>query len=90
MPRSTITSKGQITVPAEVRRRLKLAPGDELVFQFRKGDELIVVPAKRQKINSLAGMLHHLAKPKPVSIDEMKQAVLDEAAEHFAKSGRTK
>ncbi len=30
-----ITSKGQITVPHEIRRALGLRPGDNLLFEFR-------------------------------------------------------
>jgi AbrB family looped-hinge helix DNA binding protein len=33
--KSTISSKGQITVPAEVRRRLGLAPGTAVRFELR-------------------------------------------------------
>lgn len=34
MPSSTISSKGQITVPAEVRKRLGLKPGDRVEFDL--------------------------------------------------------
>jgi antitoxin PrlF len=34
MPRTKMTSKGQVTVPAEIRRQLDLRPGDELVFEI--------------------------------------------------------
>ena len=32
MEASTLTSKGQVTIPAEVRRRLGLKPGDRVAF----------------------------------------------------------
>ena len=34
---STISSKGQVTVPVEVRRRLGLAEGDRVEFAFEEG-----------------------------------------------------
>lgn len=37
MPRSTITSKGQTTVPKEVRVALDLEPGDKLSWEVRGG-----------------------------------------------------
>jgi AbrB family looped-hinge helix DNA binding protein len=37
MPTSTITSKGQTTVPKEVREALDLEPGDKLTWKVRGG-----------------------------------------------------
>ncbi len=37
MPTSTITSKGQTTVPKEVRDALDLGPGDSLSWEVRGG-----------------------------------------------------
>ena len=41
MPVSTISSKGQITLPAQVRRQLKIMPNDRLVIEVR--DDTIVI-----------------------------------------------
>jgi antitoxin PrlF len=37
MPSSTISSKGQVTVPIEVRQRLGLKEGDRVEFVFEEG-----------------------------------------------------
>lgn len=37
MPSSTLSSKGQITVPVEVRKRLGLKPGDRVEFALDEG-----------------------------------------------------
>ena len=37
MARSTLTSKGQTTVPKEVRKALDLEPGDKLSWEIRGG-----------------------------------------------------
>ncbi len=42
---STITSKGQSTIPAEVRRRLGVSPHDQIVFVI-EGDLVSLRPAK--------------------------------------------
>ena len=34
MAEATITSKGQITIPVEIRRQMNLAPQDRVVFTF--------------------------------------------------------
>lgn len=39
--KSTISSKGQVTVPAEVRSRLGLRPGAVVVFEVREGGVLL-------------------------------------------------
>jgi antitoxin PrlF len=41
MPTSTITSKGQTTVPKEVRDALDVGPGDRLTWEIRGGNVAI-------------------------------------------------
>ena len=40
MIRAKLTSKGQITIPVAVRHKLDLQPGDELLFEFDRDDEV--------------------------------------------------
>lgn len=42
LARSTITSKGQTTIPLAVRQRLGLQPGDEIAFR-EEGDRIVVL-----------------------------------------------
>lgn len=80
MPESTLTTKGQITIPREIRRRLQLEAGDKLAFEIvGDGDEVLLRPAQPSS-PSLAGRLSHLARPKPVSLDEMDAAIRERAA----------
>ena len=44
-----ITSKGQITVPREVRHALGVKPGDKIVFE-RDGDEVRVRPVREKSV----------------------------------------
>ncbi len=46
MPKSTITSKGQTTVPREIRRALGVGPGDTLRWEV--ADEAIRVTVAHQ------------------------------------------
>ncbi len=43
--KARITSKGQITVPREIRRALGVRPGDSLIFE-QSGTEVRVLPAR--------------------------------------------
>ncbi len=68
---ATITSKGQITIPSEIRKAMNLHSGDKINF-IVEGDVVRFLPATKP-ITSLKGMV---AKPKrPVSLDAMKTAV---------------
>ena len=55
MPKSRLTSKGQITVPKEVRERLSVTPGDELEFSYQ-GDRLEVRAVRRQRLDHFRGL----------------------------------
>jgi AbrB family looped-hinge helix DNA binding protein len=47
-----MSSKGQIVIPASVRERQKLRPGDELLIEERD-DEVVLRKARRQRKKSL-------------------------------------
>ena len=69
MPESTITAKGQTTVPAEIREQVHAAPGTKLVWTALP-DGTIVVRAKTKSILDLAGVLK-APKGKHVSVEQM-------------------
>ncbi|MDR3720739.1 MAG: AbrB/MazE/SpoVT family DNA-binding domain-containing protein [Candidatus Acidoferrales bacterium] len=41
MPHSTVTSKGQTTIPAEIRKALRIKPGDTLKYAVQ-GDHATI------------------------------------------------
>ena len=47
MPSSTLTSKGQITVPKEIRDKLKLKTGQQLDFQIGDDGRVVLHPRNR-------------------------------------------
>lgn len=55
MARARVTSKGQITVPKEVRERLGVEPGDILEFR-REGDRLEVAALRRRRLREFRGL----------------------------------
>jgi antitoxin PrlF len=88
MSASTLTSKGQVTIPKEVRERLGLKEGDRLVFRFDNEGNLLVRPEARSPLGRLPGLLHHLAGERPVTVEEMNEAVKRRAAKRFREPGR--
>ena len=69
MAESTITAKGQTTVPAEIRAVMHAKPGTRLVWSAMP-DGTIIVRAKTQSIRDMAGMLK-APKGKHITIDDM-------------------
>ena len=77
MPSATITSKGQVTIPKEVREALGLEAGDRIDFVAEKTGEYKVVPATRD-VRHLKGIV---PKPKkPVSVEEMNRSIAKRAS----------
>ncbi len=72
MPTSTVTSKGQTTIPKEIREHLHLKPGDRVEFVTDE-DGRVMVLAATVDVAELAGILK--PPPKPVTLEEMAQAV---------------
>ncbi len=69
---STVTSKGQVTIPVEARRRLRIRPGTKLEFIVRHDGRLEVIPMA-DSVKNLKG-----AVPRPkraLSSDEMDSAI---------------
>jgi AbrB family looped-hinge helix DNA binding protein len=72
MPTATLTSKGQITIPIEVRNDLKVDAGDRVEFIPIAPGRYEFVAATRS-VTELKGMF---GKPAtPVSIDDMNKAI---------------
>jgi AbrB family looped-hinge helix DNA binding protein len=56
MVRARITSKGQLTIPVEVRRKYGLEPGDEVAFHLEANGARLL-PLKRRQLTELFGAL---------------------------------
>jgi antitoxin PrlF len=69
---ATITSKGQVTLPREVRSSLGLCAGDRLDFVRLEDGTYAIVPAS-VSIRSLKGLLPR--RQRPVSLKEMDAAI---------------
>ncbi len=56
MEESTMTSKGQIVVPAKLRRRYGLKPGTKVYF-IERDREILFQPVTKEYLKSVHGML---------------------------------
>lgn len=70
MPRTKITSKGQVTVPKDVRERLGLRPGDEIEFVEDRGGFRVQKRVPTSPFEKYRGYLKHLAGRDPDELVE--------------------
>ena len=73
MATATITSKGQITIPKELRESLRLRAGHRLDFELRDDGNILIRP-RTMDATKLYGMLKR-KRAKPVSLEEMDIAI---------------
>ena len=71
MASATVTSKGQITVPASVRKALHIQPGDRIEF-VQTGKNKFEVIAASNDVQKLKGLIK---TSKHVTIEEMNAAI---------------
>ena len=77
MTTAVLTSKGQVTIPAKVRRRMGLGTGDRIEFVEVDDGGFAIRPAV-DDVRSLKGLLRKPAKP--VSVEDMDAALRSRAA----------
>jgi antitoxin PrlF len=82
---ATLTSKGQLTLPKELRRRLGVREGSKLRFTIEPGDRVVMSPAA-QSIQRLFGALGR--PPRSATLEEMDEAVRDAVVERYRRAGR--
>jgi antitoxin PrlF len=70
MPHSTVTRKGQTTIPGKIRKALRIKPGDTLEYEL-EGDRVTV--RVHLGTRSLKGVLAS-KKGKGMSFSEIRQA----------------
>ena len=70
MSEATITSKGQVAIPAEIRKAMGLSAGERVVFT-QLDDGTTVMRAKTRSILELKGLLKAAVKKRKVGIADM-------------------
>lgn len=76
MSQATVTSKGQVTIPAPVRANMKVGAGDKIEF-IEIGNGKYEVVAVTREVKTLKGLFK---SSRTVSIDEMNQAISESAS----------
>lgn len=70
MSLATITSKGQTTIPKDIRDCLGLQPKDQIQFTLIS-DETVIMRVKKRSIKEIFGLLHDPDR-EPIPVEKMK------------------
>ena len=85
MPTATLTTKGQITIPKQVRDHLGVETGDRLSFVVQEDGTVIVKPITRH-VRELGGILRRPGE-RAVSLAEMDQAIARHVQRKLGRRG---
>jgi len=81
--KSKITSKGQITLPKEVRKLLNVQEGNVIVFE-RENDKIVIKPART--LRDFKGVLKNRSKEE--DFDEIRKRVKKYVGKRVIQGGR--
>ena len=68
---ATLTSKGQTTIPKQIRDSLSMKTGDRMTFTLMP-DATVVMRVKTRSVTELAGVLHKKGR-KPVPVEQLSR-----------------
>jgi antitoxin PrlF len=75
---ATVTSKGQITIPAAIRRALGLGAGDQIAFEELEPGKYALVPVQKRSVVALKAMFGKAKRN--VTIGEMNSVIARRAS----------
>ena len=81
MALATVTSKGQVTIPKEVRDFLGLRFGDKIEIIIMENGTALIRPISK-KVDDIFGKLHKPGR-KAASVEEMNQAIRQRVKDKF-------
>ena len=84
MPSATLTSKGQVTIPKEVREALGIRAGDRVSFVIR--DQVAELRPETLDLRALYGALKRAGKP--ISVERMNRDIAEAVAESDQRTRR--
>lgn len=83
LPQSKVTAQGQISVPAEIRRKLGIGPGSVLEWE-QEGEKVVVRKAGRYSSEDIHRAVF-AKRPKSRKLEELRQAIGRHAREKHAR-----
>ena len=84
LSRSKVTSQGQISIPAEVRKKLGIGPGSILEWN-EEGDKVFVRSSGTFSSDEIHQALFPAENPRPRTLAELKEGLVRHARERNAR-----
>ena len=81
MQQTTLTSKGQVTIPKNIRDFLYIHAGDKIEFIITEKNEVLLRPITK-KIDDVFGSLYQAGR-KTTSVEQMNLAIKQKVREKF-------
>lgn len=85
MPISVLTSKGQMTIPKEVRKALNLRPSGKVIIVV-EGNRAILQPLKGNLLD-IGGSVKITEREKPIQFKKVREEVKKRVAKKIATRG---
>ena len=85
MPISVLTSKGQMTIPKEVRKALNLRPSEKVIIVV-EGNRAILQPL-RGNLLDIGGSVKITQREKPIEFKKVREEVKRRVAKKIATRG---
>lgn len=81
---STVSSKGQVTIPAEIRKHLNIKEGDKLSFVIEDEGSVRVEAPRYPNVEALRGVAGSLETPR--SWDDMLQIAREDHVQEITRN----
>ena len=82
---ATVTSKGQMTLPADVRRRMGIDPGDQVTIIVGEDGQRAEFRRVKETIRSVAGSIPTPPHLVGRDLDDLIDEAMDDHAEAFVR-----
>lgn len=80
---SSVSPKGQITIPLEVRKRLGIKPKDKVTIHLER--DIVTLTLSRSSLEAIYQSVPAL--PRSLTVEEMTEIAAEEHAQHVAREG---
>ncbi|HLH20473.1 MAG TPA: AbrB/MazE/SpoVT family DNA-binding domain-containing protein [Bryobacteraceae bacterium] len=84
LAKSKVTSQGQVSVPAAVRKKLGIVPGSTIEWE-EEGDRVVVRRAGKYTFEDIRRTLFPDGPPRRASLEDMKKAIEGYIMEQHAR-----
>lgn len=86
----TLTSKGQMTLPAEVRKQWNIKAGDKLRLVLQEDGSAVLAPRKPKRFLEYVRSLPSTRSERPVDETMIQQAIKSAVTERYRRGLRTR